>query len=67
MLGFPNIIQSSLEYVNSTKAKSCVEISNLDIDRSDIIEVIELLLKYIKKSRKNKYKYESRTKKYRLH
>ncbi len=54
MLGFPNIIHMSLEYVNSTKVKSCVAISNLDIDRSDIIESIELLLKYIKKRCKNK-------------
>lgn len=46
----------SLEYVNSANARSCVVINNLDIDRSDIIESIELLLKYIKKSRKNKHK-----------
>jgi hypothetical protein len=58
MLGFPNMVQTSLEYVNSAKENNCVVINNLDIDRSDIIESIELLFKYIKKSKKYKEKNE---------
>lgn len=52
------MVQTSLEYVNSAKENNCVVINNLDIDRSDIIESIELLFKYIKKSKKYKEKNE---------
>ena len=54
IFGVPNIIQTSLEYVNSTTTQSCVVINVSDIDRNDILESIEILSNYIKKITKNK-------------
>ena len=40
--------------VNTTKV--CIINSDVDIDTSDVLDIIELLIKYIKKHAKNKVK-----------
>jgi hypothetical protein len=62
MFGYPNIVMDELCCVNSTKTQRCVVANNFDIDLSDVLENIRILLDYISKTAKNKGK-KSRLKK----
>lgn len=54
MFGLPNILQSPVCCVNETSTKNSVVVRTEEIDFNDVLEVITLLVKFIRKQHKPK-------------
>jgi hemerythrin-like domain-containing protein len=54
MLGLPSILQSSLCCINETSTNNSVVVRAEEIDFNDVLEIITLLVKFIRKQHKPK-------------